>query len=231
MSNVKVSNTRGNVIKKMAVLALFIAFGYIFMFVFRIHISFLTLDFKDVFITMAGFVYGPISALAVALIESILELVTVSGTGFWGAVMNFAGSAAFAVTASLIYKYNKTFKGAVIGLIASAFSMTAVMLLLNLVITPIYTDTSIDVVKGMILPLLLPFNVLKSILNAAITFLLYKPMTQALKSIHIIPKSDRSFKLGKKTVIGIAIACLIIIASVIVMFVLLDGNFEFIKNT
>ncbi len=230
MSNVKVSNTRGNVIKKMAVLALFIAFGYIFMFVFRIHISFLTLDFKDVFITMAGFVYGPISALAVALIESILELVTVSGTGFWGAVMNFAGSAAFAVTASLIYKYNKTFKGAVIGLIASAFSMTAVMLLLNLVITPIYTNTSIDVVKGMILPLLLPFNVLKSILNAAITFLLYKPMTQALKSIHIIPKSDSSFKLGKKTVIGIAIACLIIIASVAVMFVLLDGNFEFIKN-
>lgn len=226
MSNVKVSNTKGNVIKKMAVLALFIAFGYIFMFVFRIHISFLTLDFKDVFITMAGFVYGPISALAVALIESILELVTVSGTGFWGAVMNFAGSAAFAVTASLIYKYNKTFKGAVVGLITSAFSMTAIMLLLNLVITPIYTHTSIDVVKRMILPLLLPFNALKSILNAAITFLLYKPMTQALKSIHIIPKSDSSFKLGKKTVIGIAIACLIIIASVVVMFVLLDGNFE-----
>lgn len=217
-------------VKKMAVLAIFIAFGYLCLFVFRIKVSFLTLEFKDVFITMAGFVYGPLAAAAVALVETILELFTVASTGFWGAIMNFAGSASFAVTASLIYKYNKTFSGAIIGLVSAVFSMTTVMLLMNLIITPIYTHTSVKVVVGMILPLLLPFNLTKSILNAAMTFVLYKPLSQALKSIRVIPHSDRNFTLNKKTVCGLVVAGLVVAASVAVMIVLLGGNFEIIKK-
>lgn len=224
------SKTKRFDVKKMAVLALFIAFGYICLFVFRIKVSFLTLDFKDVFITMAGFVYGPLAAAVVALIETLLELFTVASTGFWGAIMNFAGSAAFAVTASLIYKYNKTFTGAIIGLITAAFSMTAVMLLMNLIITPIYTHTSVKVVAGMILPLLLPFNLTKSILNAALTFVLYKPLSQSLKAIRVIPSSDSNFAINKKTVFGLVVAGLFVIASVAVMIVLLGGNFEVVKS-
>jgi riboflavin transporter FmnP len=232
MSNISVGAVRARKIdvKKLAVLALFIAFGYISLFVFRIKVSFLTLEFKDVFITMAGFVYGPLAAAAVALIETLLELFTVASTGFWGAIMNFAGSAAFAVTASLIYKYNRSFTGAVIGLVTSVFSMTAIMLVMNLIITPIYTHTSVKVVVGMILPLLLPFNLTKSILNAALTFVLYKPLSQALKSAHIIPHSDSNFAINKKTVCGLVIASLIVIASVAVMIVLLGGNFELVKS-
>ncbi len=217
-------------IKKMSVMAMFIALGYICLFVFRFKVSFLTLDFKDVFITLGGFVYGPIAAVVIAFTEALLELVTVSDTGFWGALMNFGGSAAFAVTASVVYKYNKSFKGAVIGLVSAIFSMTAIMLLLNLVITPIYAHTDVKTVVGMILPLLLPFNLIKSLLNAALTFILYKPMSQSFKSIGLIPKGGNEFKIAKKSVIGLVIALAIIIASIVVVFAVFNGNFQIVKS-
>ncbi len=225
------SNTRNNNLKKLSVLGLFIALGYICLFVFRFRVQFLTLDFKDVFITLAGFIYGPVAAVTIAFIESILEFITVSSTGFWGAIMNFAGSAAFAVTASLIYKYNKSFKGAIVALISSVFSTTAVMMLANLLITPIYTNTDVKTVAGMILPLLLPFNLIKSILNAVFTFILYKPVSQALRSMNILPKSESKFALNKRTVCGIIAACIILIVSIALTIVLLGGDFEFVKQS
>lgn len=213
-------------VKKISALALFTAFGYICLYVFHFKVQFLTLDFKDVFITLAGFVYGPAAAVTVAFADSLLELITVSSTGFWGALMNFAGSAAFAATASLIYKYNRTFRGAVTGLVTSVFAMTAVMLVMNLIITPIYTKTSVSVVAGMILPLLLPFNLIKALLNAALTFVLYKPVTHTLKAAHIMPESNSQFAVSHRTVIGLIIAAAVVAASVLILVLLLGGSWS-----
>ncbi|MBR1724026.1 MAG: ECF transporter S component [Ruminiclostridium sp.] len=218
-------------IKKLCVLALFTALGYICVFVFRFKIQFLTLEFKDTFIVLAGFVYGPFAALGVSFAESLLEMLTLSDTGFWGALMNFCGSAAFACTASLIYKYNKSYVGAIIGLIASVFSMTAVMILMNLLITPIYMHAPVKTVIGMIVPLLLPFNILKSLLNAGYAFILYKPIVSALKSVHALPHGmDNGFKLNKRSVVGMLIAAVIIIASIAVVISLFGGTFEVVKQ-
>ena len=218
-------------VKKLSILAMFIALVYICLFIFRFKVGFLTLDFKDVFITLAGFVYGPVAALVVALTETLLELVTLSDTGFWGALMNFAGSATFAVTASLIYKFNKNYKGAVTGLVTAVFSMTAVMLLMNILITPIYAHTDTKTVIGMIPKLLLPFNLIKSIMNAAIAFIIYKPVSQAFKSVGLLPKGDSSFSMSKKSVIGLISAAVIIAVSIVMIFIVFDGSsFEIIKK-
>ena len=220
------SNSAGNTrqakpldIKKVTILAMFIALGYVCLFVFRFKVGFLTLEFKDVFITLSGFVYGPVAALVVAFVESLLEMVTLSNTGFWGALMNFAGSAAFAVTAALVYKYNKNFKGAVIGLLASIFTMTAVMLVMNILITPIYTHTDVKTVVGMIPKMLLPFNLIKSVLNASITFIIYKPVSQAFKSLHLIPRGNNEFKINSRSVIGLVVAAVLIVCSIALVFV------------
>lgn len=217
-------------IRKVTILAMFIALGYVCLFVFRFKVGFLTLEFKDVFITLSGFVYGPVAALVVALVESALEMVTLSNTGFWGALMNFAGSTAFAVTAALIYKYNKNFKGAVIGLIASVFTMTAVMLIMNILVTPIYTHTDVKTVAGMIPKLLLPFNLIKSVLNASITFIIYKPVSQSFKALHLIPRGNDEFKIGRRSVIGLVIAAVLIAASIALVLIVFDGSFEVIKK-
>lgn len=98
--------------KKLTVLAMFVALGYLCLFVFRFKVQFLSFEIKDVFITISGFIFGPLTAVGVALAEALLEMFTLSDTGIYGAVMNFAGSASFAASASLVYKYRKSLYGA-----------------------------------------------------------------------------------------------------------------------
>lgn len=217
-------------VKKLTVLGLFIAMGYVCLFIFNFKVQFLTIDFKDVFITMTGFIYGPAVALIVALVESLLELITISTTGPWGALMNFVESSAFACTASIVYKYNKSFKGAVIGLCTAVITMTALMMPMNLLIVPIYTHTDMKTVAGMIPKLLLPFNFLKGLLCASFTFLLYKPLTQALRGMRIMPRNSADFEVNKKTAAGLVIAALMIAVSLAVVFVVFKGQFEMVKS-
>ena len=53
----------------------------------------------------------------------------------------------------------------------------AVALLGNLIITPLYANMSVAQVATMILPILLPFNLLKLAIHGIVTFLIYKPIS------------------------------------------------------
>ena len=69
--------------------------------------------------------------------------------------------------------------------------MTAVMLLWNYLITPLYmTGTSRADIAGMLLPIFLPFNLLKAGLNSSITLLLYKPLVTGLRKAGLITVSS-----------------------------------------
>ena len=185
MSNQNKHNTSFNV-KRLVGMAMFSALAYGVTFVFRIPVQFLTFDAKDAILTIASFIYGPIAAIIMALVPAFIEFITISGTGFWGFLMNFASSAAFAFTASLIYKYKRNFNGAIIGLYSAVVVTTALMLLLNILITPIYMHVERSVVLSLLPTLLFPFNLAKALMNAAITMLIYKPVSIAMKRAKLI---------------------------------------------
>lgn len=167
--------------KKLVVLALLSAIGYITMLYLKIPvISFLKYEPKDIFITLAGFLYGPLAALSCAVVTSLLEL-PVSNTGFIGMVMNILSSASFACTAALIYKKRRDLFGAVIGLICSVAAMTASMLLWNYLITPMYMNVPRSAVAAQLTTAFLPFNLLKSGINAAMVLLIYRPFLHILR--------------------------------------------------
>jgi riboflavin transporter FmnP len=121
-----------------------------------------------------------LAALAVAFTVAFLEMVTVSPTGFIGLLMNTLSSAAFACTAAIIYKRWHNLSGAVIGLAAGCLMVTAVMMLWNYIVTPVYMGVPRPVVTGMLIPVF-PFNLIKSGLNAAVAMLIYKPVSIALR--------------------------------------------------
>lgn len=215
--------------KKMVVLALFAAMAYLCLYVFRFKVQFLSLEIKDVFITMSGFIFGPLTAIAVAFVEAFLEMITLSDTGIYGAIMNFAGSTAFAGTASLIYKYKKNLFGAMVGLISAIAVMTGVMIVLNILITPFYMKAPRETVVSMIPTLLLPFNLIKGSLNSAFVFLLYKPLSGALKSFGMLPKTQ-DFKFDKKSLIITIISVVVIAAIIVCVVCFLNGSFEWVRK-
>ena len=64
--------------------------------------------------------------------------------------------------------------------------MTAVMLLWNYAITPMYMNVPREMIKGMLLPGFMPFNLIKGGINAVITLMLYKPLISALRGAKLI---------------------------------------------
>lgn len=216
--------------KRMVITALFCALAYVCVFVFRIKVSFLTFDAKDAVIAVSAFLYGPITGVIVSAVVSLLEFLTVSDTGVYGLIMNMISTMAFVVPASIIYKYRKTTLGAVLGLIIGIVGMTSVMLLANLIITPFYMSVDVSAVKEMLLPLILPFNFTKALLNSALTMLIYKPVVNALRRTNLVETGSATYKLNKKTVIIITCSVVVIAIAVIIFTLALGGAFQLVKN-
>ena len=182
-------------IKKLAVLAMLTALAYVVMWISKILPSvngFLDFDFKHVVICIGGFIYGPVSAGLITVVVCFIEMITISGTGPWGCLMNIIGTASFCCTACYVYKKNHTMKGAVIGLSLGVIVMTALMLLWNYLVTPIYQGMPRSAIADMLVPVFLPFNLVKGGMNMAATLLLYKPIVGALRHAKLVPESERA---------------------------------------
>ncbi len=226
-------------IKRMTGVAMFTALAYLTVIILRIPDigGFLTMDLKDVIITVSAMFFGPISAVFISIAVPFLEFLTISGTGVYGLIMNILSSLAFSLTASLIYKYKKTLGGAVIGLSAAVFVVTAVMMAANLLITPYYMNMPTSAVAELIPKLLLPFNLTKAIFNAALALILYKPLTSAMRRTDFFGKkrADNSAELDPearkkakiRTAILLSTSIVIAVSAILVIILLWGGKISF----
>jgi len=62
----------------------------------------------------------------------------------------------------------------------------------NYFLTPLYMGMPREAVAEMLMPVFLPFNVIKGGINVALTILLYKHVVTALRKADLIPQSDSS---------------------------------------
>jgi Predicted membrane protein len=181
--------------RKLTIIAMLVALSFAAVTFFRIPIVlFLKYDPKDVIITIGGLIWGPVTSLFVSLIVSIIEMITISDTGIIGLVMNILASCFFACPAAIIYKRRRTLSGASIGLIIGAICATTMMLLWNYLITPLFMNVPRAEVVKLLIPYILPFNLLKNGLNAAFVMLLYKPILNALRKAHLIDNTSEIAK-------------------------------------
>lgn len=95
--------------KKLVTVGMLCALAYVAVAVGRIPVVlFLKYDPKDVIIVIGGLIFGPFTSLAMVVIVSVVEMVTISSTGVWGCMMNMLSSCSFACTAAFIYKRHRT---------------------------------------------------------------------------------------------------------------------------
>lgn len=212
--------------KKLTMLAMLTALAFILTLLCRLSLfsaaPFLTYDPKDVIIVISGFLFGPLAALAVSVVVSLLEM-TISQSGLIGMLMNVLATVGFACTASIIYKCKRTIGGAVLGLIVGCFTMTALMLLWNYLISPLYMGVSRDVVAQMLLPVFLPFNLIKAVINTALALLLYKPLVTALRKLRLVDTSSVGTKANVSTTVIVSVFAVILLASAVLVLLKLNG--------
>ena len=220
--------------KKIVAVAMFSALAFITTMLCGFYpkvAGFLSIDFKDAIIVICALIFGPVAALPITLLVPLLEMLTISITGWYGLVMNILSSATFVLVTGFIYKYKRSFYGAIVALVSGVFSVSAVMVLANLLITPLYLTYVLGVpsttadVASMVPGILLPFNFVKALLNGAIVLLLYKPLSTALRSAGFVQKREKQESAAKKfnlrSLIVSLISLVIIAVSLCIIFLVL----------
>jgi riboflavin transporter FmnP len=160
--------------RKLTVLALLAAIATLLVwlnFPIPLFPTFLKFDFANIPVLIGTFAFGPIAGVLITLIASAIEAFLIVGDGPYGFIMHAIATSSQAIVAGLIYHYIRSRKGAVISLIAGTLTMAGVMMLANHFVTPIYTGMPTAAVDEMLIPLIMPFNLLKAGVNSIITFL------------------------------------------------------------
>ena len=77
----------------------------------------------------------------------------------------------------------------IIGLALSAVFTAAVMIPLNLIFTPMYLHVPVEAVKELMLPVIIPFNLIKCAINAALSFMIFVPLEKILKKSRLVSEN------------------------------------------
>ena len=159
--------------------------------------AFVKLDVSELPALIASFAYGPVSGILVCLIKNLIKLPSTS-TAAVGELFNFVMGALFVGVAGLIYKRNKTRKGAIVGALLGALVMAVVSVPYNyFIVYPAYVvmyhlpleaiigmyqaiNPSVDGLLTCLLVFNLPFTYVKGVLDAVLCFLIYKPLSPIL---------------------------------------------------
>jgi len=228
-------------IRRLCAISLFAAMAYVAVLLFRIKVQFLTFDIKDVFLGICALVYGPLAGAVCAVTVALIEMITVSDTMFYGFIMNTLSSCAFVCPAAIIYNTKRNLKRAGIGVGVSVVFMTVVMLLANVIVTPLYQGMPVSAILPLLPTLILPFNFTKALANGALIFFLYDPITRAMKRVGLIQKSKNqelppvdsaqnsreasSAQSRRKTTFSVLLLSLLVLSLALAcFFVLLEGK-------
>ena len=211
-------------IKKLTVSAMLIALAFLSIFLLKFKVSFLSFDFKDALLSVLTLLYGPVWGIISVCVVAVLEFLTVSDTGVYGLIMNIISSGVFALAVGFVYKYKRSFLGAIIASICAVVSVTVIMMLANMLITPYYMGVSTDAVVKLIPTLLLPFNFVKSLMNASVMLIIYKPLTTLLRKIGLMKSKESNYKFGLKAIILTVVAIGVLTISSIFIIRVLNGN-------
>lgn len=184
--------------------------------------GFLRFDLKDTVVLIGGFLYGPGAAAMITFVVCCLELLTISSTGIPGFLMNLLATGTFCCVASLVYYYKPHYKGAFVGMLLGGLLMTAVMLLWNYAITPLYLNTTREAVMGMMIPILLPFNLVKAGLNMGASLVIYPSVMKALSRANLCQNPEAPREKPTENVVKFVVS-LVVLNIFIVSALLLTG--------
>ncbi|MCS7234442.1 MAG: ECF transporter S component [Armatimonadota bacterium] len=139
---------------------------------------YLKFDPSEVPTLLAGILFGPSAGVAVAFLKNVLYVVLFgSPTGWVGPFANFAAVSFFAATAAWAYRREPNLVGLTKGVAAGAVARAVFMVpVLAFVVLPAflhYSPLDWAILQRRVAPLLLsvfvPFNLITSVLNGAIT--------------------------------------------------------------
>lgn len=213
--------------KSIATLGMLTALAYAVMAICKVIPpigGFLSFDLKDTVMAIGGFLFGPAAAFAMAVLVPLIEFVTVSDTGWYGLLMNVIATSLFVCPAVYLYRRKHSTSAAVVGLGTGILCLTLGMILWNYIITPLYFKMPRAAVMDM-MPMIVAFNLVKGLCNAALIMILYPPVSTTLRKAHLVAPSAYSATGGQKpkfNYVPTVISAVVLLTAVLLLLALLE---------
>lgn len=182
-----IANTNAWSTRQLVVMALMCAIGVLLSFIelpLMPGVTWLKYDASMMPAMVCGFAFGPGAGLAVGVVGAIIHGILMAD--FTGAAMNTLVVFGFVLPAAFVYKRSRSYKFAVAGLALSCLGAVAASVAGNLLLTPAWLGVPLQAVVDMLVPVLVPFNFLKGLLNSALTLIVYKSISNL-----ITPRKDQ----------------------------------------
>lgn len=125
---------------------------------------------SDVPLIIATVAYGPLAGLMTLTVKNLLYFL-LHGGNIFGIFMNFSASATFLCVTALFYRRLHFIISAGLGTVF----MALIMIPLNVIVVPLQFGIPFAQVWALMLPVYIPFNLIKGCLNTAL-FLLIWPL-------------------------------------------------------
>lgn len=144
--------------------------------------GFLEVEFSDVPALILAMAYGPVAGMSVEFVKNLLHL-AVTSTGGVGELANFVIGGILCFAAGIIYRYKRTYKGALLSLLSATLLMTAAGMGVNkFIMLPLYMPNAEEAfVNNLLITVIMPFNLIKGIVISGVTVLLYKRISRVIK--------------------------------------------------
>lgn len=146
----------------------------------------LKLDFATIPSLLGGFAMGPVAGVSIEAIKVFVKFLTdpTESAGV-GELSNFIVSVALVLPASIIYKYHKSKKGALIGMLVGILTCVIVGALSNyFIVVPFYTEFVTPILRDYRVQFAfgysVAFNLIKSVATSILTYALYKRLSRIL---------------------------------------------------
>jgi riboflavin transporter FmnP len=145
-------------------------------------VPFIEYELSDLPLLIGCLAFGVVPGLVLAVLCILMhDFILGAAVNFpFGFIMHLIAICTFLLVAGLIYQIGKTRKAALIGLIIGVLALTAVMIPANLIATPFFMKVPMDAVKLLIVPAIIPVNLIKGAISAAVTFFIYKKISPFL---------------------------------------------------
>lgn len=173
--------------KKMVTMAVLIALSIVFVYLVHFPIfpaaPFLEYDPADIPILMGTFLYGPLAGIILTVIAATIQGLTVSSaSGIIGIMMHIFATGSFVIVTGNIYKHTAGKKGVVIALISGIMVVTLTMVIWNVIFTPLFMGTALKDVLPLLIPAIIPFNLVKAGINGLMSAILYNRLKGLIRA-------------------------------------------------
>ena len=162
---------------------------YLFDFSILPAVSFLKIDFSNVFVMIAGFSLGPVAGVIVGVLKELLHGIMMGNTAFVGELANVLFMLPYMLIPAIVYKKHKGIKTVIITLLLGCVAQCIVCIPVNYLLNfPAYLkvyagyswkqgmDFFLTVWYWAVL-----FNLIKTLMISAVTIIIYKPLSNLIK--------------------------------------------------